>query len=206
MWVQIPTRFANTPVIKVSGMEEMWKPIKIEKNGTRYDFSGKYEVSSFGNIRNVRTGYTLKPKIGRRGYFVIQLRLDGIRKMHTFYVHRLVATVFLPHCDELPQVNHIDGNKLNNNVMNLEWCTGAYNSKHAYNAHLRNHVELENSRKKATAAVSVKVNQYTQGGEFVKTYSSYLQAARAVGVTLNAIKKCCKGKQKTSAGYIWKCA
>lgn len=186
-------------------MEEIWKPIKINKNGICYDLTGKYDISNLGNVRNSKSGKYLKQRVDKLGYFVISLRLNSKRTPKVLRIHRLVAITFLPNYNNLPQVNHIDGNKLNNNITNLEWCTSSHNMKHAYENNLIDHTKLETYRQKATAKVSIKVNQYTQNGEFLRTYDSYLQAAKAVGVSSNAIKKCCNGQQRTSAGYIWRC-
>ena len=110
-------------------IEEIWRPIE--------GYEGLYEVSSYGRVRSldryVKNGcsYRLhKGKVlsllkGKYGY--IQINLCYNRKMYKKYVHRLVAETFLPNTDNLPQVNHKDEDKTNNNVDNLEWCDHSYN-------------------------------------------------------------------------------
>ena len=103
---------------------ETWRPIA--------DTNGKYEVSNFGRVRtnNQRPGLltlTKQPK----GYLYAMVTLSN-GKQKNCRVHRLVALAFIPNPDGLPEVNHIDGNKENNHVSNLEWCTHSYNNKHAW--------------------------------------------------------------------------
>lgn len=87
-----------------------------------------YEVSDEGQIR--RNGNILKTRIDRYGYEIVTLWCNG--KCLTRKIHRLVAIAFIPNPDELPTVNHIDGNKLNNRVTNLEWLSVAENHRHAF--------------------------------------------------------------------------
>ena len=86
----------------------------------------KYEVSNYGDVRNKKKGTEIKGSIDKDGYpRVLITNKEG--KRVTRFRHRLAAIAFLPNPDNLPQVNHKDENKLNNNVENLEWCTGQYN-------------------------------------------------------------------------------
>ena len=118
--------------------DEIWKDIK--------DYEGLYQISNYGNVkslpkerRNRRGVYIQKEKLlsltnTSTGYKKVELVKDGKRK--GFKVHRLVAQAFIPNPDEKPQVNHIDGDKTNNYVDNLEWVTASENSIHAYNTGL----------------------------------------------------------------------
>lgn len=87
-----------------------------------------YEVSNTGLIRNKRTGRVLRPLILTKGYRGVRLYESGNGK--TLKIHRLVAHAFVSGYFEGAQVNHLDGDKSNNNVENLEWCTGQENHKH----------------------------------------------------------------------------
>jgi len=115
-------------------MEEKWSEI----DGS----NGHYEVSNLGRVRSIkRIGnsrwYTertfpsvvLKPQTQREGYQFVLIRVSG--KSAKKYIHREVAKQFIPNPSSLPQVNHIDGNKLNNAASNLEWCTAKENCRHA---------------------------------------------------------------------------
>ena len=111
-------------------MIEIWKDIE--------GYEGLYEVSSYGRVRSLgqfvnhnfggyayRKGRILKPGLGSRGYLSVTLSKNGIQKQYT--VHRLVAQAFIENPDNLPQVNHKDEDRTNNNVTNLEWCDAKYN-------------------------------------------------------------------------------
>lgn len=113
---------------------ETWKSILMH-----------YEISTHGKLKSLErivyhgTNYKvktikpakeLKPEISNTGYYRILLSVNGKHKH--YLLHRLVAEAFLENPDNLPQVNHKNGNKLDNNVSNLEWCTSQENNKHAY--------------------------------------------------------------------------
>jgi hypothetical protein len=101
-------------------MIEEFLPIKDYPN---------YKASNYGYIYSIKTNRKLKPFISNSGYETISLCCDG--KSKKFMVHRLIALTFLNKNNKM-QVNHKDGNKLNNKVTNLEWCTSSLNIKHAY--------------------------------------------------------------------------
>lgn len=111
-------------------MTETWKPIIIEQNGVKYDFTDKYEVSNLGRVRALnyrRKGIAQVMKLrkgNRNGY--MHITLEGT----TFSIHRLVATMFIPNPNNLPVVNHRDENPGNNCIDNLEWCTSEYNNNY----------------------------------------------------------------------------
>ena len=168
-------------------MKEIWKDIPGYKG---------YQISNFGNVRSLprntnnqyNKGLIKKPNI-HHGYCRMQLISDGVKKW--FFVHRLVAEEFIPNPNNLPQVNHIDGNKQNNNVNNLEWCSSQENINHA----------LKNNLFKATRVI-----QYDKQRNYIKTWDSIIKASRTLNIHKNGIQDCCKGRKKTAGGYIWRYA
>lgn len=86
----------------------------------------KYEISNSGLVKNSKTGRILKSRPNRDGYLQTDLTLQG--NSYNRRIHRLVAEAFIPNPDNKPQVNHIDEDKQNNNVNNLEWVTAKENS------------------------------------------------------------------------------
>ena len=106
--------------------QEQWKPIQ--------EFNGEYEVSNFGRVRSMKryygvVGRIMPQTIQRKGYYAVTFWMNN--KAYCRKVHRLVIEAFTPNPDSLPCINHIDGNKLNNHVSNLEWCTYQANMQHA---------------------------------------------------------------------------
>lgn len=92
-------------------------------------YEGRYQISDFGNVKSLISNRLLKPSQDKFGY----VRFNALKnkKSKTLRIHRLVMEVFNP-INSFMQVNHIDGNKLNNRLNNLEWCTDSDNKKHAY--------------------------------------------------------------------------
>lgn len=122
----------------------------------------------------------LNPWVCSWGYKKVTLHKDG--KPHEKFVHRLSAEAFIPpYCGE--QVNHIDGDKRNNRLDNLEWCTGTENMRHAYKHGLHPKV------------VAVKC------AETGDVFSSVSEAARAVNGKTSSVWRCINGKRKTHRGY-----
>ena len=103
--------------------QEQWKPIDR--------FNGEYMISSHGRVRSLkRHGDRIMPQtIQRKGYYAVTCWMNN--KAICVKVHRLVIEAFKPNPDNLPCINHIDGNKLNNHIDNLEWCTYQQNMQHA---------------------------------------------------------------------------
>lgn len=99
-------------------MKEIWADIS--------GYDGKYQVSTWGRVRNASG--VMKPYKNEKGYLKICLTKESVRKKYR--VSRLVAETFIPNVSGLPEVNHIDGNKENNSVTNLEWVSGAVNREH----------------------------------------------------------------------------
>ena len=116
-------------------MEEIW--VLAPMNEPHY---GNYWVSNLGRVKNNK-GRILKGGFNTKGYPHVCVKLEGVQA--TYKVHRLVAIAFIPNPNNLPQVNHIDGDKTNNSVENLEWCTGEYNIKHKTENGLCSHIHGE---------------------------------------------------------------
>lgn len=186
---------------KPSNDLEIWKDIQ--------GYEGLYQVSNLGRVKSLEKSITmidgrtrrqkekiLKLQVSKHGYNVITLWNSKIPKQ--FKVHRLVAVAFIDNLDNLPQVNHIDENKLNNKVENLEWCTALENNLHSNIALKRQQAGTEATKKS--------VNQYQLDGTFVANYESVSEASRQIrkpqGRT--SISRCCDGKLKTYSGYVWK--
>lgn len=109
-------------------MNEEWRPIK--------GLEGHYEVSNTGKVRGLRSGKVLSPFVSNCGYHMVCL-CTGFKTRKGFLIHRLVAETFIPNPLCKSQVNHIDGDKGNNAVSNLEWTTPKENTYHAYKVGLR---------------------------------------------------------------------
>ncbi len=160
-------------------MMETW--VKIEGFET-------YEVSGNGFVRNAKSGELLKPTLNTWGYPSVTLCHDGKRKNMT--VHRLVAEAFLPNPNNLPEVNHLDEDKTNNTVPNLEWTTKKAN------------INYGTRTQRANEKKHKRVIQYELTGEIVRVWDS-LKEAEKHGFHHSAISACCRGKRAAHLGYAW---
>jgi len=163
----------------------MIKTIKV-MNDLKIDISNKGEVYTKdhvfirknGRLDN-RKGKQLKPKIDKYGYKIITLSNKGVRKC--FSIHRLVAMAFIPNPLRKPTVNHIDGNKQNNFVDNLEWATQKEQKEHSIKTGLckNNVIALQNANKRK--AITIFINN--------KKYNSIKEASRDIHKSEWYVKK-----------------
>ena len=163
---------------------EIWKDV--------VGYEGLYKVSDKGNVYSVERigtnnrkfgGIILKPKYDKDGYLEVGLSKNGTMK--TKRMHRIVAEEFIPNPNGLPQVNHLDEDKTNNNVENLEWCDTRYNSNYG----------TRNERlSKKVRAVNIKTGE-------VLTFSSTVEAGNK-GYTSGNVAKACRGAYKGNNGKL----
>jgi hypothetical protein len=110
----------------------------------------------------------LKPrKDNSHGYLMVWLQIDG--KNTGKLIHRLVGEIFLPNPENKPQINHIDGNKLNNHISNLEWCTSSHNNKHAYQIGLKKPIDTKgqkNGNSKLTQQQVLEIRELYSSGNY----------------------------------------
>ena len=170
---------------------EIWKDIK--------EYEGLYQVSNLGRVKSLprlvtqwnrfqNITYSIPEKILSlqivNNYYSVKLSKKG--KIKSYRVHRLVAEAFIDNPDNLPEVNHKDENKLNNNIDNLEWCTRQYNN--TYNNH---NAKINAKKRKKVICVETK-----------QIYNSITEAEILTGYT--HISDVCLGTRNTAGGYHWK--
>lgn len=186
---------------------EIWKTID------EYEF---YMVSNLGNVKSIertvphpraksgvsiKREHLLKPNITHKGYLTVKL-YNG-NKAKSVVIHRLVAKAFIPNPYNLPQVNHIDENKTNNCVENLEWCTNDYNA-HYGTAIKRKSESIRNSEahKAYSERRCKKVAQLDDRNNILKVWKSVV-ATKNGGFCSDGVIACCKGRKQTYKGYKW---
>ena len=174
-------------------MKEIWVNIP------EYD---DYQISNLGRVRSYKKNKItiLHSWIANTGYMTVCL--DNKK----YSIHRLVANAFIKKEKDKNCVNHIDGNKLNNSIDNLEWVTYKENTQHAYKTGLMKNVYITNSKLRQRAKI---VNQYDCYNNYIQSFKGSIEAEQYLknkGIKINArnIRSVCKGKRKTAGGYIWK--
>lgn len=159
-----------------------------------------YEVSNFGRVlsKKRKKETILKPFMAgnsgkKKGYLRVRLH-DGV-SFKDFSIHRLVAEAFVQNPNNKQFVNHIDGDKKNNRVENLEWCTYQYNCN--YGSH---------NTKMIVSKSNNPVAQYDKNNNLVKVWLSSTAVERELGIPHSNIDNCCKKRYgyKTAGGFIWK--
>lgn len=161
------------------------------------DFEQLYFITEDGKVWSVKSNRFLTNQIGKNGYLYIDLNKNGTRTRK--YIHRLVAEAFLPNPNNLPQVNHIDENKNNNNVNNLEWISIKDNVNYG------TRTERAEQRKKEVNANMKQIAMCNkQTHEIIKTYKSLTEASKENNIGVGNISSVLHGKRQTAGGYFWK--
>lgn len=146
-----------------------------------------YAVSTRGEVRVIKTNKILKNFLNKDGYACITLTNKSGRRQ-TVKMHRLVAMTFIPNTENKPTVHHIDGNRANNNIENLEWRT--YKEQSAI------HFKRDMFDKP--------VEQLDLEGNRIRIWNSQSSASRVLGIPRSNINKCCAGKRKSAGGFMWR--
>ena len=145
-----------------------------------------YIVHLDGRVYSNKSRKYLKPGMMTSGYRYVNLRINGKSVSHS--IHRLVAQKFLDNPENKPQVNHKDGNKLNNHVSNLEWVTVSENSKHAYNNGLTPPPPTREGQFGYDHNRSIEVHEYnSETGKYIRSFGSMSEASRHYGYHVSTI-------------------
>jgi hypothetical protein len=184
------------------------KPVYIPVNELEGEIWGKipnypnYSVSTCGRIRNDNSGIFLRLNLTKKGYYHTTL-YDSNSKSRTFKVHRIVASVHIPNTLNKPQINHIDGNKINNNISNLEWCTHSENQIHAYKNKLnvpKRGSENRHFGKYRGSSIRAKLILSTQTGIY---YDCAKDAADSINMNYSTFKSMLNAKSSKSKNFIY---
>lgn len=178
-------------------MREEWRGLCY--NGE--DYSDLYEVSNLGNLRNAKTRKLIKTNLVGCGYLSYCASLGHRGKRKQIRIHRAVAENFIPNPNNYPAVNHIDGNKQNNRLDNLEWCTYKHNAEHAHKAGLSASKEVlmyASPKRKPIRAINLKTSEVVE-------FPSIMEAARELGDGKKSahITRAVNGDRKSAYGYKW---
>ena len=163
-------------------MKEIWKDIK--------DYEGLYQVSNLGRVKRITTGRVLKPLKHADGYLMVKLSKNSI--VYTKTVHRLVAEAFIPNPEHKSEINHIDENKTNNSLDNLEWMTRKENINHG----------TRTERMSKTQSIPIIATNIKTGES--KEFYGARECARQLGLTHGNITSVLKGRYKQTGGYTFK--
>lgn len=152
------------------------------------DYEGRYAVTSDGQVYSYLKKKYLKPETTNNGYQRVCLTTGDGRKKHEL-IHRLVAIAFLDNPERLPCVNHKNGDRQDNRVENLEWCSYQYNNT------------FGDRLQKSAAKHSKKVKQMTMDGEFIRYWDSAAQASRELNIS--NVYRAANGTRKSVGGFRW---
>jgi hypothetical protein len=159
-------------------------------------------VSNFGRILRTKkskgtTGNNILTPLKNISGLYVTLYNCG-KNIHK-KIHRLVLESFMGINNEKSQVNHIDGNRWNNHINNLEWCTSSENIWHSHNVLYRDFSAYGENHKN-----SMTVSQYDINNNLINIYGSVNEAGRQLNISFSNIAKCARGERKIAGGFIWK--
>lgn len=186
---------------------ERWFDLTLLKNEEFRDikgYEGLYQVSNYGRVKTIKIRNSvnihnqtkiLKQCESKFGYYIVNLSNKSQR------VHRLVALTFIPNLKNYYCVNHIDGNKHNNKIDNLEWCTSSYNNYEAYRLGLKQG-SFKNKYGKNNPN-SKKIIRYDLYKNKIDEWYGTGDIKRKLGYSPISILNCCKGKSISAYGYLW---
>ena len=177
---------------------EIWKPVIGYEN--YYEVSNKGRIRSLDRVTLFKDGKTRKfcgkiislRAMNNSGYLTVGLHDTG--KQKTFLVHRIVAEAFIENPNGYKEINHIDQNKLNNDVSNLEWCTHKENVNHGD--------EIERGAIKQRRCF----RQLDMDGNLIKVWNGFKKMQRETGFERKSVYECCIGKRESYKGYRWEYA
>nr|WP_052492228.1 HNH endonuclease signature motif containing protein [Enterococcus gallinarum] len=154
---------------------ELWRKVRDYEN---------YEISTHGRVMNTCRNKLLAPNKNTWGYLGVFLYKNGVEKR--FQIHRLVAQAFLENPLEKNEVNHIDGDKTNNCITNLEWVTRSENMKHA---HQNNLMDISKAYKMSSKTQGIKLTVFDKKSGIKKTFKNGAEASKYFGHSLSYFSK-----------------
>ena len=172
---------------------EIWKDV--------VGYDGLYQVSNLGNIRNTKKNKLKKIFINEKGYCQTTLNKNG--KLKQVRLHQLVAKAFIPNPNNYIEINHIDGNKLNNELSNLEWCSRKHNVIHAYKTGLISKHQIEKTTIKMKEKNKKPIVQIANG-IVINEFESIQKASEMLKIHYSCILRVLKNKHKKTHGFVFR--
>lgn len=173
-------------MVKINMNNETWKDIP--------EYEKLYKISTKGHIYSYKHDIIVSQRKNNKGYMRVDLHKDG--KYKSYLVHRLVALTFIPNPENKPEVNHLDENKENNCVENLEWTT--YKENRNYGS--RNEkISISNTGRKTPS-----MQKQIYCIELNKTFNSLKEASKELNINCGNLSSALHGRYNSAGGYLWK--